>query len=263
MRAAVSLSGGVGSWAAARRWINAHGADGVVALFADTGVEDADTYRFVREAAQELGVELVWLGGDRTIWDVFQERRFLGNTRVDVCSRVLKREPINAWLTAHGADAATRVIVGIDWQERFRFDRLVARARKDGIPWQYVAPLCEPPLLWKDDLHAWAERAGLRKQWLYQIRADHANCGGGCVKMGHGGFARLLASAPGRFQEWADQEERLREVLGKDVAILRDRRGGETRPLPLAEFRRRLESGEQLELEERGACGCFVGGDDD
>lgn len=255
MRAVISLSGGVSSWAAARRWIDANGADGVKAVFADTGIEDPDTYRFVRESAHQLGVPLVWLGGDRTIWDVFRDKRFLGNTRVDICSRVLKREPINAWLKEH-ATPDTQVVVGIDWQERFRYDRLVERG-----PWNYVAPLCDPPLLWKDDQHQWAESCGLRKQRLYAIGADHANCGGGCIKMGQGGFARMLRNDPERYAEWERNEEALRTELG-DVAILRDRRGGSTKPLTLRDLRERLAEGQQLDLYEQGTCGCFVGGDD-
>lgn len=46
MTAVVSLSGGVGSWFAGRRWIDRHGADDTVLLFADTLIEDPDLYRF-------------------------------------------------------------------------------------------------------------------------------------------------------------------------------------------------------------------------
>jgi hypothetical protein len=48
-------------------------------------------------------------------------------------------------------------------------------------------------------------------------------------------------------------------MLGKDVAILRDRRGGQSRPLTLRAFRERLESDPKLfDADDEGACGCFM-----
>ena len=38
----VMFSGGVGSWAAAKRVVERHGTEGVVLLFADTLIEDED-----------------------------------------------------------------------------------------------------------------------------------------------------------------------------------------------------------------------------
>src|SRR5690606_33520383 len=156
--------------------------DDLTLLFTDTLCEDEDTYRFLREAAENVGGELVWLKDGRTIWDVFKDVGFLGNSRVDPCSRVLKRELADHWLSENCDPADTVVYVGIDWTEEHRFIRL--RERKK--PWRYEAPLCEPPYVMKDELHAWAEREGLRTQRLYRLGMPHANCGGGCVKMGQG-----------------------------------------------------------------------------
>src|SRR5690606_21573486 len=59
------------------------------------------------------------------------------------------------------------------------------------------------------------------------------------------------------------REQELRDFLGKDVAILLDRRGGGARPMTLREFRERLEADDkQLDLNEWGGCGCFSGDDD-
>lgn len=130
--------------------------------------------------------------------------------------------------------------------------RLPAR---DG--WTYEAPLCDPPYLTKDDLHEWATREGLRKQRLYVLGMPHANCGGGCVKMGQGGFARLLLADPCAFAEWEENEQKMRDMLG-DVSILRDRTGGETKPLTLRQLRERVQSG-TVDMFDIGGCGCFTG----
>jgi len=261
MTTVISLSGGVSSWAAGRRWIDQHGIEGVRAVFADTGVEDADTYRFVRESAEQLEVPLDWLGGDETIWDVFKRRKFLGNSRIDTCSQELKRKPLDAYLRAFApSDEPISVVVGIAWDERHRFDRMTERNAGNPV-YRYVAPLCDLPYLWKDDLHKWAESCGLAKQYLYRIGADHANCVGGCIKMGMGGFVRLLRVAPERYAEWERNEAEMQESLGKPVTILRDRTGGASRPRALAELRQRTLDGGQLEMYEQAACGCFSDAD--
>jgi len=253
----VMFSGGIGSWAAAKRSAERHGTAGLTLLFCDTKTEDADTYRFLADAAANIGVPLVTLAEGRSIWEVFKDERYLGNTRVDLCSRILKRELADRWLTAHHDPATTEVIVGIDWSEEHRFTRLAERK----LPWVYVAPLCEPPLLTKTEMHRWAAREGLRKQRLYRLGAAHANCGGGCIKMGIGGFARLYHAWPERFAEWEANEERLREDLG-DVSILRERGGGVTVPLTLRSLRTRLEADAQVDLFDIGGCGCFVDADE-
>lgn len=257
MRHVVMFSGGVGSWAAAKRVAERYGTDELTLLFTDTLVEDADTYRFLREAAANVGGELVWVKDGRTIWDVFRDVRFLGNTRADPCSKILKRDLAERWLSEHCDPADTVVYVGIDWTEVHRYERLRDIRASQG--WRYEAPLCDPPYLSKDDLHEWAEREGLRKQRLYRLGMPHANCGGGCVKMGQGGFARLLMADRERFLEWERNEQELRDYLGRDdISILRDRTGGTTKPLTLRELRERVESGGQCDLFDIGGCGCFV-----
>lgn len=198
----VMFSGGVGSWAAGKRVAKEYGTDALVLLFCDTKTEHPDTYRFMREAAANVGGRLVELADGRTIWEVFRDVRFLGNSRVDPCSRVLKRDLADAWLAEHYTPETVTVHVGIDWSEEHRFTRMAERK----LPWVYKAPLCDKPYLSKDDMHRWAERELLRKQFLYTIGAPHANCGGGCIKMGIGGFARLLANAPELYSEWEKHE---------------------------------------------------------
>lgn len=249
------FSGGVGSWAAAKRVAERHGTDRLTLLFCDTRTEDEDTYRFLREAAANVGGRLEWIADGRTIWEVFRDTRYLGNTRADPCSRILKRRLADRWLAEHCDPATTVVYVGIDWTEEHRYVRLRDLRALDG--WRYEAPLCEAPYLTKDQLHEWATREGLAMQRLYRLGMPHANCGGGCVKMGQGGFARLLAVDPERFAEWERNEQELRDLLG-DVAILRDRRGGTAKPLTLRALRERIESGEQCDLLDIGGCGCFA-----
>lgn len=79
------------------------------------------------------------------------------------------------------------------------------------------------------------------------------------MKAGQGQFVHLLRTMPDRYAAWEREEQALRQHLGKNVSILRDRTGGTVRPLTLAELRERETSRpEQLDLLDVGGCGCFV-----
>ena len=93
----VSYSGGLGSFFAAKRLVKQHGKDNVAAVFADTKTEDEDLYRFLDESIAYLGIELFTIEDGRDVWQVFEDVRFLGNSRIDPCSRILKRDLIRKW----------------------------------------------------------------------------------------------------------------------------------------------------------------------
>ena len=251
----VMFSGGVGSWAAARRVAEAHGPANVRLLFTDTKMEDEDLYRFLDSAAANVGAELVTIEDGRDPWQVFFDSRFLGNTRADPCSRILKRDLARSWIEAHYPDPdSVTLYVGIDWTEEHRMRNVV----RNWSPYTVEAPLCERPYLskgqWLDELQA----AGIEVPRLYAMGFPHNNCGGFCVKAGQAHFALLLDRMPERYHYHEEKEQEIRDYLKKDVAILRDRRGGCTRPMTLREFRENIQRGQGTDNFEWGGCGCFV-----
>lgn len=248
----VMFSGGVGSWAAAKRVVEKNGPEGVTLLFADTLIEDEDLYRFLDEAAANVGATLVRLAEGRTPWE---DVRFVGNTRVDPCSRILKRDLLRSYIESNFDPATTVVYLGIDWTEIHRFER----ARNYWLPWTVEAPLCDPPYIAKPDLLLSLIASGVAPPRLYGMGFPHNNCGGFCVKAGQAHFANLHAKLPDRYAAHEKAEADLRDHLGKDVAILRDRRGGKTRPYTLRQFRKeRLEGSLQYDAFDWGGCGCFI-----
>lgn len=251
----VMFSSGAGSWAAAQRVADQHGTENLWLVFSDVSMEDEDNYRFLREAAADIGGTLVWLKDGRDIWQVFKDNRFLGNSRLANCSKFLKQQPARAWLDANCDPATTTVYVGIDWTESHRLPAIV----RNYLPYAAAAPLTEPPYVEKRDILADLRRRGIEPPRLYDLGFQHANCGGGCVRAGQGQFAHLLKAMPTRYAEWERNEQELRDHLGVDVAILKDRTGGTAVPLTLRRFRERIESGgDQLDLWDIGGCGCFV-----
>lgn len=233
-RHVVQFSGGIGSWAAAQRVAAEYGTEDLVLLFADTLVEDPDLYRFIREAANQIGVPVTHVADGRTPFEVFWHQRFLGNSRVAPCSEFLKQRPCRRWLEAHANPADTVLYVGIDWSESHRTPAI----ERGWAPWTVTFPMCDPPYLAKDEMLDSARAAGLEPPLLYALGFGHNNCGSLCVRAGHRHWAHVLEVFPERYAEAERQEQELRNELG-DVAILRDRSGGCSRPLPLVEFRHR------------------------
>lgn len=245
------FSGGITSWAAASRVLAEHNPTDVTLLFADTLVEDEDLYRFLDDAARDLGVPVTRVADGRTPQQVFADRRYLGNSQIAPCSALLKQKPARDWIEANCDPADTTVYVGIDWSEMHRLPGIV----RGWAPWTVRAPLCEPPYVDKRGWIAAARTAGLIEPRLYALGFAHNNCGGACVRGGQAQWAHLLRTFPERYASWEQHEQEMTELLGHPVAILRDRAGGTTRPLPLTVLRQRAEAVDELDW---GGCGCFT-----
>lgn len=253
------FSSGAGSWAAAKRIAERHGCEELTLLFADTMIEDEDNYRFLTEAAANVGGHLEIVAEGRDPWQVFFDVRYLGNTRIDPCSRVLKRELLRKWLEANRDPDETTIYLGFDWSETHR----VERAKGYWAPWAVESPLCAAPFLSKADALAWLRSEGVEPPRLYSQGFAHANCGGFCIKGGQAQFATLLRTNPERYRYHEGREQELREYLDADVAIMRDRTGGTVTPLTMREFRSRLERQPELfDQDEHGGCGCMSAPDE-
>ena len=252
----VMYSGGKASWLAAHKVKEAYPEDLIQLVFTDTKTEDEDLYRFLKEGAEALDLPLVWLADGRDIWEVFKDNRFLGNNRVPVCSRVLKQEASDSWVRDNCDPDSTTLYFGIDWTESHRAERIPERWQ----PYAVEFPLLWEPVTEKEEADILLARYGIKQPRLYDLGAPHNNCGGMCVRAGHGHFKWALSALPNRFAQWEKKEEEMRQFLDADVAILRDRRGGESKPLTLKDFRERIESKQtaQLDFDEWGGCGCML-----
>lgn len=257
MRIVGMLSGGRNSWAACKRAALKYGPENVTLLFTDTKEEDPDTMEFLRLSALNVGAPLVVAADGRSLWEVFKAERMIGNTRMDVCSKKLKREVADRWLRQNRDPADALVVLGYGWGEAERFRK--AEARYAAAGWRAWAPLLDRPWLSEADVKAWAAAEGLPEHSLYKEGFKHANCGGFCVKAGHAHFRHLLLARRETYLRHEREEQALREHLGKDVSVLRDRRGGRTTPLTMRAFRERIEGGGQCDLYDWGGCGCFSG----
>lgn len=251
MRQVVSFSGGLGSFAAAWLTLKAH--SDVVLLFTDTKTEDEDLYRFNSEASKALGVPLTVLADGRNIWEVFQDVRFQGNSRIDPCSRVLKRELFRKYVETHFDPANTCIVFGIDHREAHRMESI----RRNWSPWHTSAPLCDTHMSREQILDV-LDGFGIAPPRLYEMGFPHNNCGGFCVKTGQRQMKMLLEKMPERYAWHEEQQEKLFAKLGKRHGFIRKVTDGKMDYMGLKEFRESLERGEKPDLFTEEGCGCFV-----
>lgn len=197
---------------------------------------------------------LNWIASGKHPWEIFEEERFIGNARVDPCSKILKRKLMDTWRANRFTPETCVVCVGILWDEAHRIDQLQTRA----APWQFIAPLVCKPWISKNECLEWARAEGLSTSESYDEGFSHDNCGGWCCKAGHGHYANLLEKRPKIYLQHERREKKTMVKLGSRWGILRDRRGGAAKPLTMEQFRIRHEQND-ITPEERhdlGGCAC-------
>lgn len=263
MKRIVQFSGGLASYFAAKRVVERHGTEDVILLFADTLIESDDLYRIMPTYVADVGARFERIADGRTPFEVFKDVRFIGNTQADPCSAVLKRDLCRKWLEDRFTpfeDALPGIVeqsvlyVGITWDEG-REDEIRQRWK----PWKVEFPLCDAPYITKPHMIRETLAKGLEVSRAYTEGFPHDNCGGGCVKAGISQWVHLRKVRPAVFQMWKEGEADAINEIGKDVAILRDRRGGITKPMTLTELETRILANDPtLPKYDWGGCGCGV-----
>jgi hypothetical protein len=308
----VMFSAGGGSWMTALRVSKRHGTENLHLLFTDTMFESPDTYQFLILASADIyGITLPeglvpalsdfpsfrdrpafraflgalrervaphipnlhWIADGRDIWQVFFDERFLANSGIDPCSKILKRLISYKWLEDTCDPANTTVYVGIDFTETHRFDDgqgggVGPRRAADG--WTYEAPLTQQPFVWRPDIIEEMKSRDLMVPTAYLLGFSHNNCNKGCVKAGHEHWLNLLRKDRDLYLYYEELEQEFRDFLGADVSILTDRAGdNKKKVLTLRIFRTRFEEKKQLDFlfdeefagafnEGVGGCGCML-----
>lgn len=250
----ISYSGGLGSFAAAHLAIEKYGRENCQLVFTDTKTEDEDLYRFLDETSKAFGMKIKVLADGRNIWQVFSDVKFMGNSRVDPCSRVLKRELFRKYVDANVRNnGSTTVIFGIGPTEAHR----MVKIKESYCPHGAEAPLIDE-MMWPKDVLKLLSEYGIDPPRLYAQGFPHNNCGGFCVKTGQAQMQLLLDKNPTRYAWHEEQQEKLFKLIGKRRGFIRKTVDGKIYYLGLKEFRELVQSGGDWDKFDFGGCGCFV-----
>jgi 3'-phosphoadenosine 5'-phosphosulfate sulfotransferase (PAPS reductase)/FAD synthetase len=93
-------------------------------IFADTLIEDSDLHRFNADIARVVGKDIVTVTDGRTPWDVYVDKKWIGNSRTAHCSTELKTKPVRAWLDVN-SNPSDPLVLGMDWSEMDRIERAI------------------------------------------------------------------------------------------------------------------------------------------
>lgn len=248
----ISFSGGLGSGVSALIAYE-NGLDFNL-IFADTLIEDEDLYRFNADIARAVGKEIIVLTDGRTPWEVYIDRKWIGNTRTAHCSTELKSKPVKQWLKENSV-MSDPLVLGMDWSELDRIER--AQKSWGGRP---VVSLLNEYSVDRSMYGDILKRHNIERPRLYDLGYEHNNCGGFCVKAGQKQFKRLYETMPARYKWHEEQMIIATDAIGPTARpFLRMTVKGERRYLDLKEYREHLEAGtEEIDMFSDAGCGCFT-----
>jgi 3'-phosphoadenosine 5'-phosphosulfate sulfotransferase (PAPS reductase)/FAD synthetase len=297
----IFYSGGLGSWATAKRVIAEKGRENVILMFTDTLIEDKDLYRFMIETAAEIfkenALDLVektfdipavshetmaqrrefllelaadvreripqfaWIADGRDPWQIYKHKRWIGNSRKAQCSHMLKQDMSAKYLKENFPDPNEITLY-------LGIDWTEAHRKEKPTenwkPYNVEFPMCDwEPLLDKEDIKELLAGIGIELPELYKLGFSHNNCGGFCCRAGQGHFANLLETKPELYKYHEEKEEEMRKFLQKDNSILKKQIKGVRYNLTLAQLRKMLETGSKdIDMGDIGGCGCMVDDED-
>ncbi|WP_254055932.1 hypothetical protein [Paenibacillus glucanolyticus] len=240
------FSGGAASAYVAYLMVQKHGRENCILFFSDTLWEHEDNYRFMFEVAEYIGIEFHRVMDGRTPEEVFDQTRFLGNSRLAKCSSELKvRQTVIFIEDLRDQGYEPILYFGIGPHEKQRQQNLTEFYEHQATePVETRFPLVDS-ILKDEDLKGIIEKDWkIKLPYMYELGFSHANCGGRCVRGGFNHYKDLLRIWPDVYHQQEEMENRLREKLG-DVTILKHHEG---QPVTLTQYREQLESNEALLL---------------
>ncbi len=179
-------------------------------LFHDTFTEPAGNNRFREEVSGYVGLPITNVSDGRNIWELFEDKGFLGNQRMSPCSAILKQEIGDRWIRQN---LPATVYFGFTMEEHLRAQRTALKMEKLGAV--AVFPLIEQRIGKNECLHRIEKCWGIRLPDMYSW-AEHANCVP-CVKGGLAYWGMVYLNAPEAFEKAAQVEEATGEQILKET----------------------------------------------
>jgi 3'-phosphoadenosine 5'-phosphosulfate sulfotransferase (PAPS reductase)/FAD synthetase len=177
--------------------------------------EHPDNRRFLADCETWFGKPITVLRDQKygaSTFEVFRRKRFMKSRYGAPCSKALKRDVLNAYLTPDDT-----IVLGYTFEEQHRLDQFIDANNGRKV----IAPLIDNKLT-KADCLALVEKAGIELPEMYRRGFNNANCIG-CVKGGEGYFNKVRREFPLQFAELAQ----IQQTIGPGAYLFRNRKTGE------------------------------------
>lgn len=172
-------------------------------IYIDVTDQHEDSMRFVKDCERILGKEIEVISSDKykSVDEVCRGYGMIRNayTQFAPCTNVLKKQVRKQWEQQH-AEYEITYVWGFDANEKHRADRL----EESMIEYNHEFPLIDKNLT-KADVHAMAERLGVKRPYMYDLGYSNNNCIG-CVKGGMGYWNQIRKDFPEVFKSRAKLE---------------------------------------------------------
>jgi 3'-phosphoadenosine 5'-phosphosulfate sulfotransferase (PAPS reductase)/FAD synthetase len=207
--AVISFSGGRTSGYMLRH-IQRHGiGPDVFVVFADTGQEHPQTYRFVERCAEEWSVQVHTVtmdkGNHATPYDALIVRKnYLPNPVARFCTQELKIKPVAEFMRQRGYKTWTNVL-GIRSDEAHR-----ASGSHHKREWANAFPLIDADVTRADVMAWWA-----KQPFDLGIPPGFGNCVG-CFLKSRAQLIAIEQAEPGSLEWWADKERQINGTFRSD-----------------------------------------------
>lgn len=233
----------------------------MILLFTDTKTEDPDLYRFIEQTVEAIDAQYISIEDGRDIWQVFEDYNFIGNSRIALCSQILKQRLAKRWIKANYKPNECTLYLGIDWSELHR----TAAPIKNWSPYLVEFPMTEEPYLDKEQMLLEIDKMGIKRPRLYDMGFAHNNCNAMCVRAGQGHWKQVYEKMPDVYKTAEDKEQELIKHIGRDVSMMQRTIKGVKTNLTLKQLREEMQSNntENIDALDIGGCGCFVEDEED
>jgi 3'-phosphoadenosine 5'-phosphosulfate sulfotransferase (PAPS reductase)/FAD synthetase len=213
-------SGGITSAVACSIAIQLYGRDNCRVIMIDTGNEDEDTYRFMKDCENWYGITIEKISAIgshyNSIEDVWKRFESLNVASGAICSTELKRSVRERWQRENKYD---HQVFGFEFDKK-EFNRAVSLRKIQ------KAKAIFPLLMMgydKEDCIRIVKEAGIEIPRSYRLGFHNNNClKTGCVQGGIGYWQKMKRDFPEKFTKMADMEHELTEMRGEPVTMLKD-----------------------------------------
>jgi len=212
----------------------------VTIAYCEVKEEHPDNIRFLKECEQWFGQEIIILGNDkynRSIYDVFRQKRFLKGLGGAPCTTELKKGIRKLFERPDD-----RQVFGYTLEEQHRVDRFIDANNEVDI-W----PILIERSLSKVDCLALLQKAKIELPVMYKLGYKNNNCIG-CVKGGAGYWNKIRVDFPEVYEKMAQTEELIGHTL------LKTEKGGQSTNITLRQLP--VDAG-NYPLEYEIECGIF------